>query len=500
GAGGAGGRAGTGGVGRHAESGGSGVPGASVVRSRPRVVFLFPGQGAQSPGQGRALYRTASVFRNTFDEASALLGPVRGRPLLDWGLDPEVDPAAQAMTEVAQPLLVASGVALARQLRTWGAEPEAVAGHSVGEITAACVSGALTLREALRFAAERGRLMGAFTEPGAMLAVRGGEEAVAAVVAGSGGSLSVAAYNGPGLQVLSGTVSAVEHAALALDAQGVPTRRLRVSRAFHSPLMRPVADQLVDAASALAPQAPSVPLMSTVTGAWQPVLDPQYLRDHAERPVLFGTAVERLAREGYDTFVEVGHGAVLSGSVRAATEAYAPDESGGGVTVMSALPGRSADRGDDAALPDDRHGGRGDLLATVGRLWSLGMPLDRAALDAGHHRVPLPTYPFQRRRYWAEPPTRPLLHRVLWEDDALPGKPAEPVEAAGSVRSVLLTGPDPASVDRLASQLSAAGVRRYEAGDDGRPDAVVLVAGPAPVQDTADTLGRVHDAALAAFG
>ncbi|MFE6918324.1 amino acid adenylation domain-containing protein, partial [Streptomyces rubiginosohelvolus] len=494
---GSGGRAGTDGAGGRAESGGSGVPGASVVRSRPRVVFLFPGQGAQSPGQDRALYRTAPVFRDTFDEASALLGPVCGRPLLDWGLDPEVDPAAQAMTEVAQPLLVASGVALARQLRTWGAEPEAVAGHSVGEITAACVSGALTLREAVRFAAERGRLMGAFTEPGAMLAVRGGEEAVAAAVAGSGGSLSVAAYNGPGLQVLSGTVAAVERAALALDAQGVPTRRLRVSRAFHSPLMRPVADQLVDAAAALAPRAPSVPLMSTVTGAWQPVLDPEYLRDHAERPVLFGAAVERLAREGYDTFVEVGHGAVLSGSVRAATAAYAPGESGGGVTVVCALPARSAGRTDPAPLPDDRHRGRGDLLATVGRLWSLGMPLDRTALDAGHHRVALPTYPFQRRRFWADPPARPLLHRVLWEDDALPGKAAG---SAGAVRSVLLTGPDPASVDRLASQLSAAGVRRYEAGDDGRPDAVVLVAGPAPVQDTGDTLGRVHDAATAAFG
>uniref|UniRef100_UPI000D1C7C52 non-ribosomal peptide synthetase n=1 Tax=Streptomyces sp. f150 TaxID=1827699 RepID=UPI000D1C7C52 len=492
--------AGTGGAGGHAGTGATGLPGASVVRSRPRVVFLFPGQGAQSPGQDRALYRTASVFRDTFDEASALLGPVCGRSLLDWGLDPEVDPAAQAMTEVAQPLLVASGVALARQLRAWGVEPAAVAGHSVGEITAACVSGVLTLREAVWFAAERGRLMGAFTEPGAMLAVRGGEDAVAAAVAQSGGDLTVAAYNGPGLQVLSGTVSAVERAALALDAQGVPTRRLRVSRAFHSPLMRPVADQLADAARALTPQAPSVPLMSTVTGAWQPVLDPEYLRDHAERPVLFGAAVERLAREGYDTFVEVGHGATLSGPVRAATEAYAPGESGAGITVMSALPGCSAGRTEPAPLPDDRHGGRGDLLATVGRLWSLGMPLDRTALDAGHHRVPLPTYPFQRRRYWADPPARPLLHRVLWEEDALPGKAARSEESARSVRSVLLTGPDPASVDRLASQLAAAGVCRYEAGDAGRPDAVVLVAGPAPVQDTGDALGRVHDAATAAFG
>ncbi|MEU2069593.1 amino acid adenylation domain-containing protein [Streptomyces anulatus] len=482
------------------------------VRSRPRVAFLFPGQGSRFPGQDGALYRTAQVFRDTFDEASALLGPVRGRPLLDWALDPEADPAAQAATEVVQPLLVASGVALARQLRTWGVEPDAVAGHSVGEITAACVSGVLTLREAVRFAAERGRLMGAFTEPGAMIAVRGGEEAVAAAVAGSEGALAVAAYNGPGLQVLSGVVRAVERAAVGFEALGIPTRRLRVSRAFHSPLMRPVADRLAEAARALAPQEPSVPLMSTVTAAWQPVLGPEYLRDHAERPVLFGAAVERLAREGYDTFVEVGHGATLSGAVRATTQAYAAtapvarsdwagtpgttddsSASGGATTVLCALPGRSYGRTDAERLPDDGHGGRRALLGTIGRLWSLGVPLDRTALDAAHQGIPLPTYPFQRRRYWAGPPAIPLLHRVLWEDAALPGR------AAAAVRSVLLTGPDTAYVDRLASQLSAEGVRMHVAGD-GPPDAVVLVAGPAPGQDTADALGRAQDAALAAFG
>ncbi|WP_405196142.1 amino acid adenylation domain-containing protein [Streptomyces anulatus] len=484
----------------------------SSVRSRPRVVFLFPGQGSQSPGQDGALYRTAQVFRDTFDEASALLGPVCGRPLLDWALDPEADPAAQAATEVAQPLLVASGVALARQLRTWGVEPDAVAGHSVGEITAACVGGALTLREAVRFAAERGRLMGAFTEPGSMIAVRGGAEAVAAAVAESEGALAVAAYNGPGLQVLSGDVRAVERAAVGFEALGIPTRRLRVSRAFHSPLMRPVADRLADAARALAPQDPSVPLMSTVTAEWQPVLGPEYLRDHAERPVLFGAAVERLAREGYDTFVEVGHGATLSGAVRATTRAHAAgapvaraggagtsgttDDSsapGGATTVVCAVPGRSDGRTDAERIPDDGHAGRKALLGTIGRLWSLGVPLDRTALDAAHQGVPLPTYPFQRRRYWAGPPASPLLHRVLWEDAALPGK------AVAAVRSVLLTGPDSAYVDRLASQLSAEGVRMHVTGD-GPPDAVVLVAGPAPVQDTADALGRAQDAALAAFG
>ncbi|MFJ8255110.1 amino acid adenylation domain-containing protein [Streptomyces sp. NPDC094466] len=513
---------------------GTGVAGGqagSLVRSRPRVAFLFPGQGSQFPAQDLALYRTARVFRDTLDEASALLGPVYGRPLLDWALDLEADPAAQAATEVAQPLLVASGVALARQLRTWGVEPDAVAGHSVGEITAACVSGMLTLREAVRFAAERGRLMGAFTEPGAMIAVRGGEEAVAAAVVESDGALAVAAYNGPGLHVLSGGVRAVERAAADLEGLGFPTRRLRVSRAFHSPLMRPVADRLSDAARAVDPQVPSVPLLSTVTAEWQPVLGPEYLRDHAERPVRFGAAVERLAREGYDTFVEIGHGATLSGAVRATTEAYAagiavervggagtsstpprtPTTSAGSGTsstsslssdatiVVCALPGRADGRTDAERLPDDGHGGRGALLGTIGRLWSHGVPLDRTALDAEHQRIPLPTYPFQRSRYWADPSAIPLLHQVLWEDAALPGTKPAAAAAAATMRSVLLTGPDSVYVDRLASQLSAEGVRMYEAGD-GPPDAVVLVAGPAPVQDTADALGRAQDASLAAFG
>ncbi|MEW1612488.1 MULTISPECIES: non-ribosomal peptide synthetase/type I polyketide synthase [unclassified Streptomyces] len=468
-----------------------------VARSRPRLAFLFPGQSAQFPGRDRALYRTAPVFRDTLDEASALLGPVCGRPLVDWGLDPDVDPDAQAVTEVAQPLLVASGVALARQLREWGVEPDAVAGHSVGEIAAACVSGVLTLQDALRFAAERGRLMGAFTEPGAMIAVRGDEGAVAAVVAGAGGDLAVAAYNGPGLQVLSGSLSAVEGAARDLGAQGIAVRRLRVSRAFHSPLMRPVAERLADAARALTLHEPSVPLMSTVTGEWQPALGPEYLRDHALRPVLFGAAVERMAGEGYDTFVEVGHGATLSGAARAAAGCApaapaAPDASGafGGARehplVIPALPGGS----DGGTLRGD---GRGALLETIGRLWSRGVPLDRTALDADHHRVSLPTYPFRRSRYWAGPPVSPLLHRVVWQDAALPATSAAPV------RSVLLTGPDAASVSRLAGQLSAEGVRLHIGGEEP-PDAVVLVAGPAPGQEDADVLGRVQETALAAFG
>jgi acyl transferase domain-containing protein len=125
----------------------------SRSRTRLRTVFLLPGQGAQRPGQGRALYRSAPVFREVLDEASSLTGPVLGRTLAAWCLDEDADPAALARTEVAQPLLVAFGVALARQLTAWGVRADAVVGHSVGEITAACVSGALPLTEAVGFAA-----------------------------------------------------------------------------------------------------------------------------------------------------------------------------------------------------------------------------------------------------------------------------------------------------------------------------------------------------------
>ncbi|MGV9241354.1 beta-ketoacyl synthase N-terminal-like domain-containing protein, partial [Streptomyces nigra] len=164
-----------------------------VRPSRPRTVFLLPGQGAQRPGQGRALYRAAPAFREALDEASSVVGPVRGRSLADWCLDGDADPGDLARTEVAQPLLVAFGVGLARQLVRWGMVPDAVTGHSVGEIAAACVAGSLTLAEAVGFAAERGRLVAESARPGAMAAVRGDEDTVAALVAASGGALTVAA-------------------------------------------------------------------------------------------------------------------------------------------------------------------------------------------------------------------------------------------------------------------------------------------------------------------
>ncbi|WP_318211778.1 polyketide synthase [Streptomyces sp. SJL17-1] len=172
------------------------TPTGPPVRSRARLVLLLPGQGIRPQGQARALYADAPAFRGALDEASGHAGTIDGRSLAAWCLD-DVSPDALARTGIAQPLLVAYGVALARQVRAWGITPDAVAGHSVGEIAAACVAGTLSLADAVRFAAERGRLMADLCAPGAMAAVRCDEKSVADVVARARGALSVAAVNGP---------------------------------------------------------------------------------------------------------------------------------------------------------------------------------------------------------------------------------------------------------------------------------------------------------------
>ncbi|MFD7505050.1 amino acid adenylation domain-containing protein [Streptomyces sp. NPDC059850] len=432
-------------------------PAPAVATARPRLVFLLPGQGTVRPGAGRELYRRAPAFRHTMDEASALIGPVYGRTLAQWCLDPDAAPADVARTEVAQPLLVAYGVALARQLRAWGVNPDAVSGHSVGEIAAACVAGALTLAEAVRFAAERGRLMRDLAAPGAMAAVRAGEEAVAAVVAESAGALCVAAVNAPDQTVLSGTPDAIDRGVARLAADGLSARVLPVSHGFHSPAMLPVADSLATVAAALAARPPSVPLLSTLTTEWQPPLDPAHWREHALRPVRFGAAVERLLDDGYDTFLELGPGTTLPGPVRSVAAGR-----GGTGPAPEVLTTAGTD-----AWPA--------LLTALGRLWTRGVDLDHAALGAGRARVAVPTYPFQRRRYWPEPVAAPLLHRLTWRDAPL-------TTAADAPHAVRLAGPDSELARALADRLERRGIPVLR-GDaslaEPSPPVTVLFAGPA---------------------
>ncbi|MBQ0853813.1 amino acid adenylation domain-containing protein [Streptomyces sp. BH-SS-21] len=483
--------------------GGDRLPGVvgGTVANRLRTVFVFPGQGSLRPGQGRALYATAAVYRATLDEASAHVGPVHGRELTAWCVDPEVDPRAQAATEVAQPLLVAHGVAVARQLRAWGVRPDAVVGHSVGELTAACAGGALSFADTLAFAAERGRLMGASTPPGAMAAVRGADEQqVAALIAAGPEELAVAAYNGPGRLVLSGSTDEVERAARELSAGGASVRVLEVSRAFHSPLMAPIATELATAARQLKITDPEFPVLSTLTAEWQPRLDPDHLREHALRPVLFGRAVTRLLDEGYDTFVELGSRDELAGLVRATAAAREPvDRNGSGrdgsgrngsgrdILVISAPvgPERSGARQGEAP------GGARELLETTAHLWARGASLDRTEPfdSAGRRRVPLPPYPYQRRRHWPEAARPGLLHRVTWQEAPLP-----PWNARGPV---LVTGPDSTAVYDLTRRLANQGVQT-SAAPEARPQAVVLLAGPA-ARGTSTGIERIQRELVAAF-
>ncbi|WP_371103300.1 SDR family NAD(P)-dependent oxidoreductase, partial [Streptomyces sp. PU_AKi4] len=293
---------------------------------------------------------------------------------------------------------------------------------------------------------------GGSTAPGAMAAVLGAvEREVAALVAASGGELAVAAYNGPGRLVISGVPDAVREASRRLTGQGATVRPLRVSRAFHSPLMEPVARALSDAARALAPTAPTTPVMSTLTAAWQPPMTPDHLREHALRPVRFDRAVARLLEEGYDTFVDLGP-----------TRTVAPTT---GAFVVSAA---------EAA------GGARELLETVARLWTRGVPVDRTALDEGCRRVPLPPCPYRRQNHWPSPG---LLHDVVW-------RPTPPLPADG--RAVVVTGADPAEARRLADRLARRG-----AGDAGTPETVILLAGTARPRTAADLEQHQHQAVTA---
>ncbi|GAB1823389.1 amino acid adenylation domain-containing protein [Herbidospora sp. RD11066] len=398
--------------------------GGRIAGPRPRLVFLLPGQGAQGPGAD--LYTNAPVFRQVVDEASALVGPIDGRTLKDW----LVDPAAEVVrTDVVQPLMVVYGIALARHLHAWGVTPDAVAGHSVGEIAAACVAGRLTLADAVTFAAERGRLMHDLCPPGAMAVVSEGTALPPEV--------TVAAINAPGQVVVAGPPEAVG----ALDG-----RRINVARAFHSPLMDPALDPLTEAAARLTVRPPAIPLLSTVTGAWNPTLDPSYLREHASRPVRFADAISRLVAEGYDTFLELGPSPALGGAVRAVS---------GTATTMAA----------------GHEGGARALLETVGALWERGFPIDRTAMDRGRARVQVPTYPFQRRRHW---PSSRLLHGLVWREQPLDG---------GKV-----------AVEGLAEALEKPGATLLTSGDT-----TVFVAGAPRRAASADDLDATHRDLAEAF-
>jgi len=426
-------------------------------RERP-VVFLFPGQGAQHPGMGRGLYEREAVFRAEIDHCAERL-----RPLLNLDLRRVLYPAAGEEAEAArelsrtaltQPALFVVEHALARLWMSWGVRPQALIGHSIGEYTAACLAGVMSLEDALALVAARGRLMETLPA-GVMLGVPLAEEELAPLLPPG---VSIAAVNEPARCVASGPGEAVAALERALGERGVDCRRLHTSHAFHSEMMDPVLDRFAAEVSRVALRAPEIPFISNVTGTWitpEQATDPGYWARHLRQPVRFADGVAELLRDPRRILLEAGPGrtlATLAGRHPARTEQ----------AVVASL-GHPQD-----GIPDEAA-----LLTALGRLWLAGLRLDWSGFHAGElrRRVPLPTYPFERQRYWidaaAEAPSAPApvpeagkrpdvadwFYLPAWKP-ALPPPAAAP--AAEARRWLVLAGLDGPSAD-LAARLAEHG-------------------------------------------
>ncbi len=426
---------------------------------RPEVVFLFTGQGAQYLNMGRALYETQPTFRKVMDRCDEILRPYLkapllsvlyseashaqhdsplegspgsvGRDLIKWDelitlentplkrgiatssqqrVTNNQQPASNNLldqTAFTQPALFAIEYALAELWRSWGVEPAAVLGHSVGEYVAACVAGVFSLEDGLKLIAERGRLMQALPSGGVMVAVFASEEKISAAI--SSYRVAIAAINGPESVVLSGEKNAVENIVRKLAAEDVQSKPLNVSHAFHSPLMLPMLEDFAKAVNTITFHEPKIPLVSNLTA--QPlrlavsngqlaaagqqqrttdqdlqsnVFDPRiYWCRHAREAVRFSSSIEWLHQQGHKTFIEIGPSPTLLGMASKCL----PDD------AMVAIPSLRKGREDWQQI---LHG-----LAT---LYTHNVAIDWRGFDRDYSRrkVVLPTYPFQRERYWVE--------------------------------------------------------------------------------------------------
>ncbi|REG22604.1 amino acid adenylation domain-containing protein [Archangium gephyra] len=369
------------------------------------VAFLFPGQGAQYPGMGRALHAAHAVFRDEVDRCAGLLQPHLGLDVRELLLQEDSSERIH-QTEFAQPCLFVLEYALARLWMSLGLKPKAMLGHSLGEYVAACLAGVFPLEDALRLIHVRGRLMQA-APAGAMLAIGMEPGALRPLL---DEHLGIAVYNAPALTVVAGPLEAISRLERRLAASGTVCRRLRTSHGYHSALMEPVLAPFAEQLRRVRLSAPTIPFVSNVTGTWiteAQAMDPDYWVQHLRQPVRFADGVASLLEGAERLLVEVGPGQALGGLVRQCPgfgESHA---------VLSSLPLRGLPV-EDAEF----------FLSQVGEAWSGGAPIDWSGLNPGERgrRVPLPTYPFERQRYWTDqaassPSPAPAPARAVEEGD-----------------------------------------------------------------------------------
>jgi acyl transferase domain-containing protein/surfactin synthase thioesterase subunit/acyl carrier protein len=348
-----------------------------------RVAFLFTGQGSQHAGMAAGLYRAHPTFREVLDRCDAALRGRLPHPLLEVLFAAEGSPAALLdRTAYTQPALFALEYGLAQLWQSCGVVPSAVIGHSLGEVVAACVAGAMDFGDAVRFVCARGRLMQDLPERGAMAAVFAAVDTVRRALPADD-AVVVAAANSPENTVVSGERAAVSEVITRLAAAGIESRPLALANGFHSPLVEPMLDALEAAARDVAWAAPRIPFVSNLTGATIASLDARYWRDHARFAVRFADGVRACDALGCDVFLEIGPGSTLLG---VASQVLAPS---GRVFV----PSLSRQKPDWQAL-----------LEALQTLYLEGLPIDWEAVHRGseRRRCPLPTYPFQRKRFWVE--------------------------------------------------------------------------------------------------